>query len=58
MSIKAEEKFCEVRSDTESAIDDLFKAGEAAGFTAEQVLDDIADAIFNAKGIKVNISIE
>lgn len=53
----AEQKYCSDRSDAESAIGDMFKSGQAAGFSNEQILDDIKDAIYN-NGVKVEIIIE
>jgi hypothetical protein len=53
--MNAEEKYCNARSAAESAIGDMLKAGQAAGFTNEQILDDIKDALYN-NDVKVEIT--
>lgn len=55
--MNAEEQYCTDRSDMESAIGDMLKSGERAGFTTEQILDDIKDALYNS-GVKVEITNE
>lgn len=53
--MNAEENYCNSRCDAEAAIGDMLKAGQAAGFTNDQILDDIKDALFNS-GVKVEIT--
>lgn len=51
----AEQKYCSDRSDAGSAIGAMLKSGQAAGFTNDQILDDIKDALYDY-GVKVEIT--
>lgn len=50
-----EERYCQERSDAESAISDMLHTGSLCGFTQQQILDDIKDALYN-NGVKVEIT--
>lgn len=58
MSDKHYMQYAEDRSNAESFIDDMFISGEKAELSQEQILDDVADLIFNSRNIKVKFTIE
>lgn len=41
------ESYCTERSNTESVLSDLFKAGRANSLTDSEILDDLKDCLYN-----------